>query len=368
MTRVLLVSPLPPPEGGISTWTETLMRRGLPGDYELELVDTRVARRHWREPTRPTLGELLRLLRIWRQVRRLLKGGRIDVLHLNNSPTSSLGVFRDYVVVRIASRYQIPFAVQMRGLFTVPSGRGLLSRARRRAFAGIFERAAAILTLNRDSSRAVAEMSPRFGDKVEQVPNFIVCDEMPVRNGSPSDSGAMQVVFAGTLTPNKGIHTILEVARRVDDIHLTLIGATAGDGKSGVENSITSPELASRVTATGQLPVAEARRAIASGDVYLFPSEHEGFPISVLEAMTAGLAVVASPVGAIPEMIDVPEGGALIPAGDVEAYVAEVERLRDSPDLRAKMGAHNRARALADYDYSVAVHRLCDVYTRIVNP
>jgi glycosyltransferase involved in cell wall biosynthesis len=367
MTRVLLVSPLPPPEGGISAWTQTLMRHGLPDGFDLELVDTRVARKHWREPTRLTPGELRRLTRIWRQVRGHLKSGRIDVMHLNNSPTSTLGVFRDYVVARIAVHYGVPFAVQMRGRFSVPAGGGLIARARRRAFAGIFERAAVVLTLNSESSRAVVELAPLLGDKVEQVPNFIVCDEMPKREQPLPDGAKMQVVFAGTLTPNKGIRTMLEVLKRTEGIHLTLIGPTAGESKAEVEAVLNSPELADRITATGSLTVSESRRAIASGDVYLFPSEHEGFPISVLEAMTAGLAVVASPVGAIPDMIDVPAGGELIPYGDVAPYVVALERLRDNPDLRIKMGAHNRARALTDYDFSIAVRKLCDVYARIVS-
>ena len=368
MTRVLLVSPLPPPEGGISAWTETLIQQGLPDGFEIELVDTRVARKHWREPTRLNLGEFRRLMRIWRGIRRHLKSGHIGVMHLNNSPTSTLGVFRDYVSARLAVRYNVPFAVQMRGQFSVPTGNRFIARARRRAFNGIFQRAAVILTLNKESSRAVGEMNPHYAEKMEQIPNFIVCDAMPIRESTSSGQNTMEIVFAGTLTPNKGIYTILEVMKQIDGAHLTLIGPTAGGSRETVETILSSPELEGRITTTGQLSVTEARKVIASGDVYLFPSEHEGFPISVLEAMTAGLAVVASPVGAIPDMIDVPDGGFLIPSKDVEDYLAQLNHLKQNPELRNEMGAHNRARALADYDYPVAVMKLCAAYRKMASP
>lgn len=101
---------------------------------------------------------------------------------------------------------------------------------------------------------------------------------------------------------------------------------------------------------------------LASSDVFLFPSTTEGFPISVAEAMAVGLPVVASPVGAIPEMIDVPDGGFLVGANDVRGYVEALTQLRDDPDLRQRMGRYNRAKAQREYDFDVVVERLCVIY------
>ena len=67
LTRVLLVSPLPPPVGGMQTWTETLLRRGLPRPFDVDLVDTRVSRPHHAMSPRLTYREVKRFLRIlWR--------------------------------------------------------------------------------------------------------------------------------------------------------------------------------------------------------------------------------------------------------------------------------------------------------------
>ena len=93
-----------------------------------------------------------------------------------------------------------------------------------------------------------------------------------------------------------------------------------------------------------------------------FPSTREGFPFSVLEAMAVGLPIVASSIGALPEMIDVPKGGFLLQPDDVAGFAKALDRLRSDPKLRDDMGRHNRAQAERVYDYDVVVKRLCGVY------
>jgi glycosyltransferase involved in cell wall biosynthesis len=89
--------------------------------------------------------------------------------------------------------------------------------------------------------------------------------------------------------------------------------------------------------------------------------------MSVLEAMAIGLPVVASPVGALPDMIDVPEGGFLVGFGDIDGYVEALTRLRDDRATAATMGIYNRERALSDYDYDVVAQRLADLYSGLAD-
>ena len=65
-------------------------------------------------------------------------------------------------------------------------------------------------------------------------------------------------------------------------------------------------------------------------------------------------------------MIDVPEGGHLLDAHDVEGYISALTDLRDDRSLGEHMGRHNREKALREYEYDVMVRQLCTVYSRVV--
>ena len=121
-----------------------------------------------------------------------------------------------------------------------------------------------------------------------------------------------------------------------------------------------------KVIRTGQ-EQSRSSSMLRDSDVFVFPSkflDSKGFPNSVSEAMAVGLPVVASTVGAIPEMIDVGQGGYLAAPDDIRSYAEALIRLRDDTSERTRMGAYNRQKALREYDYDTVVKKLCNVYTR----
>lgn len=114
--RVLLVSPLPPPPGGIQTWTQILLERGLPPPFELEIVDTRVTRRHHDVPPRLNRLELRRFLHILRTIRRRLRSSQVSLMHLNCTPTYT-ATPRNLISTWIARCTGVSYVIHLRATF-----------------------------------------------------------------------------------------------------------------------------------------------------------------------------------------------------------------------------------------------------------
>jgi 2-deoxystreptamine N-acetyl-D-glucosaminyltransferase/2-deoxystreptamine glucosyltransferase len=102
---------------------------------------------------------------------------------------------------------------------------------------------------------------------------------------------------------------------------------------------------------------------LASLDVLVLPSVYEEMGSVLTEAMAAGLPVVASDVGGIPEVVRHGETGLLVPPGDVDALAAALDRVVAEPGLRDRLAAGARARS-ADYSWPALAARVAAVYDR----
>ncbi len=106
---------------------------------------------------------------------------------------------------------------------------------------------------------------------------------------------------------------------------------------------------------------------LAGADVFVLPSRSEGMPLSVLEAMAAGLPVVASAVGGVPELVVDGETGLLVPPGDEDALAEALARLLADPALRRRLGAAGHARALERFDVGGFRRAHVELYERLLS-
>lgn len=161
---------------------------------------------------------------------------------------------------------------------------------------------------------------------------------------TPGASGAVRLLFVGTLALRKGIHHLLEAVRRLQrrGVRLTAAGATC-----------VRPEMLRRyadvLEVTGFRLHGEMPALYRDHDLYVFPSLVEGSSLSIYEAMASGLPVVTTPnAGSI-----VRDGvdGFIVPPGDVDGLASAIERLVEDRDLRLAMGrsAVERARSYGDW-------------------
>ncbi len=161
---------------------------------------------------------------------------------------------------------------------------------------------------------------------------------------------------------------------------LTLIGAltrlpkdrpwtcdVVGDGpmRAQVEGAIAAAGLEDRVTLLGTRGDVPAR--LAGAQLFVLPTLREGFPISILEAMRAGLPVVASDVGGIGEAVLHGSTGALVPARDPRALAEALGPLILDPELRARQGEAGRRRFVEEFAFPTHLRRIWAVYAEAID-
>jgi glycosyltransferase involved in cell wall biosynthesis len=162
------------------------------------------------------------------------------------------------------------------------------------------------------------------------------------------ESATLRVLHVGYFDWNKNqrllIEAVAELGRRgVDGIEVHFVGADVGDGCMARCRALAiALGVASQMRFSGFIDAIEA--CYVEADVLVLCSHREGFPMSILEAMRAGIPVVATDVGGIAEQIEDGVSGYLVPVDDVAALADKLERLKQDSGLRASFGRAARAR------------------------
>jgi glycosyltransferase involved in cell wall biosynthesis len=226
-----------------------------------------------------------------------------------------------------------PFVVQLWG-----SDVELARRAPRPA-RRVLRRAQAVIA----PSHALADDARRLGaTEVAVIPSGV---ELPDAVGE--EAGPPEVLYAGRLSPEKGVLELVEAARGLNLV-------VAGDGP--LRDQVPG--------ALGFVPPQELSKLYARAAVVVCPSHREGFGVACLEAMAHGRPVVASAVGGLLDLVVDGETGIHVLPRDVGALRAALERLLADPALRRRMGEAGRLRAAERFSWDAVTRDTVELYAR----
>lgn len=187
------------------------------------------------------------------------------------------------------------------------------------------------------------------GARVEVIPFGIAIPPPPAAR---RDGGLPRIVFVGTSMERKGGWRLLRLWQRFlrERARLTLVTLEPVPETPGVEvrNDVRPGD--------GKL-----EEILASADIFAFPGEIDAFGYAILEAMAAGLPVVAPRVAAVPEIVVDGLTGLVVPPGDDEAFVEALGRLAADPVGRQGMGLAGRERVVASFDAATTTRQLVDL-------
>jgi glycosyltransferase involved in cell wall biosynthesis len=185
----------------------------------------------------------------------------------------------------------------------------------------------------------------------------------------PFDPAPRPEVIVGTacrLEPVKGLQHLIDAFAMLKSQNPGLRVEIAGEGsqRESLKCMAQQHELSKQITFLGwknNLP-----STLASWSIFVLPSLDEGFGVAVLEAMAAGLPVVATAVGGLPELVQDGRTGFLVPAAAPADLARRIQTLLDSPDLRKEMGRAGRRRAQENFSVAAMVKETAALYTSVL--
>ena len=234
-----------------------------------------------------------------------------------------------------------------------------------------------VTMLNDRAKQIVCKWFPLDDAAVTVIPNGVDVEAIeaaaPLRHSMRQRLGVagaeIVVVVVGRLeSTHKGHIYLLEAVASAPirelgaPIRLLFVGE--GASRRELEDAARQRGLERRVIFYGAAPHTEVPALLAASDIFALPSVVEGMPLAILEAMAAGLPVIATAVGAVPQVIEDGQTGLLVPPGDAAALAQALRHMLTTPAdaARYRTNAWNRVRAL--YDQRIMVQRYAEVLER----
>ena len=353
--RVLFVLHLPPPVHGAAMVGQTIRESRLVADaFDCRFVNLS-ASESLSEVGRISLRKMAFLLRLLRKVRKEIRVFHPDLVYL--TPTASgPGLVKDCLAARDIRRHgcRVVLHFHNKGVFAHQDRfpYGLLYRS-------LFRDASVILLSERlypDVERFVARKD------VHACPNGIDFPAFPVREKQV----VPEILFLSNLLPDKGVVDLLDACRLLKERGYRYICRVAGAPSGGITGEqfaglVSERNLADVVRYDGPLYGPEKLGALARADMLILPTRNDSFPLAVLEAMAAGLAVVSTREGGIPDEVEDGVTGILCDKEDPSGLADSIGRLLDRPDVCREMGEAGRSRYERQFTKKAFERRLVDI-------
>ena len=289
----------------------------------------------------------------WKRIRSAMRAFDPDVIHVHEPLTPSTSML----------------AVLAASAPVVATFHAYLERSRLMELAGPVLRQ---VSRRIDAAIAVSDAAASFVRRVAHVPLEIVPNGVDVRafaNPGPPIEGlpvGRKILWVNRLDPQKGFEVMVRafetLASELEDVRLLV----AGDGRDRVVMRSLPPSVRSRILRLGSVPHAELPRYHAAADVFASPAVgQESFGIVLVEAMAAGVPVVATDIPGYREVVRDGVDGLLVPPNDATALASAIRRVLSEPDLASALASAGRSRA-ETFSWDTVVPRLETVYDRVL--
>jgi len=288
-----------------------------------------------------------------------------DLIHLNPS-LIKISVIRDFIFLNISKSMGFPVLIFFRGwrwsFFEKIKNKTLWKYV----FLTNLSKTDKILVLSKDYKEALIDIGVDK-DKIE-ISSTMVESELYATENKNFDK-PYNILFCGHMVKYKGIYELLDAIPIITDYEkdLNFIFMGSGPELKNLKKKIEGKEINEYVTFTGHKTGEEKYDIYKKAHLFVLPSYTEGFPNVALEAMAAGLPIIATPVGALKYAIEDGKNGwklESVPPRPDELAEKIIELIED-PDLMKEMSENNLLEAKSKYDVKAVTDDIIKIYREI---
>ena len=360
-SRVLMVGPNS--LGGASALIRTLVL-ALEQQADLKYLPT-VERRPLKESGKLTVQNMALAISQYARFLCAVLRFRPHIVHLHTS--QGLGWLKDslFIVMGKACRCRVVLHVHAADFGVLYDQSPRLMQWYSRKTMGLAD---AVIAVSEEWGRRLAHIVP--ADRVFTFKNCTAVDALPPHFAERSEDVA-KALFLGSVGPRKGVLDLLEAMSRLKSsgipMHLWVAGNEESEGDLlRARARLEELHLEDVCQLLGYVRGERKAQLLSEASLFALPSYQEGLPIAILEAMAAGLAIVATPVGGIPEVVRDGFNGFLVTPGDVDALAGKLTVLANDRPLCEVMGRRSREIVEQELNVKPYVKRLVTLYESLL--
>lgn len=298
------------------------------------------------------------------RVKEAIRKNDIDVLHLCTS--AQLSLFKDYYILRYSKRRGIKSAIHFHfgripELLTKNNWEGKLIKR-------ICRIADSVIVIDQKSENTLKQCgynnvyylpNPLSNNVTKQVDIF----EPTVKRV------ANKVLYVGNVIPTKGVYELVKACSNIENIELHLVGHVEDQVRKGLTDIAYKTNNGKWLKIRGGMPHEDVVKEMLSSGIFALPSYTEGFPNVILEAMASGCAIVATPVGEIPEMLRFKEEakcGIEVEVKSIEQLKVTIENLLRNPEIIQKYSSAAKERVVSEYSMPIVWNMLKEIWKNTI--
>jgi glycosyltransferase involved in cell wall biosynthesis len=303
----------------------------------------------------------------WSKVRAALTGwartgvalAKLDAPLVHVHTASRASFWRKCGVFFMARAARRPYLLHLHGGEFMQFYEKECGRRAQRFIRSTLRQAALVVVLSEQWRERLQRICPEA--KIEVLPNGVALPDISQRRLEERP----RIVFLGNMSRGKGIYDLLHafalIAERFPEARLIC----AGGGSIVQARSMAARfDLTGRIDFPGWLDAEQKRRLLSTATLFVLPSYAEGLPMALLEAMSWGLPVIATPVGGVPQVVQHQANGLLVAPGNIKELAAALATTLEQQALRERLGKAARTTIEERFCRDRSIEQLGRIYAR----